>query len=76
MLPIMPRLTPKTAMWLWLIFGGIFAAFGLSTFFSAIGGAGLTSTVRLIVAVVFLMISAVYFRNAWNAYRDSRKPKV
>jgi hypothetical protein len=63
-------------MWLWLIFGGIFVAFGISTLVTAIGSAGLTSTVRFIVAVVFLMISAVYFRNAWNAHRDSRKPKV
>jgi len=45
----MPRLTPKTALWLWLIFGGIFAASGISTFLN--------------------------FRNAWKAYRDSRKPK-
>jgi len=38
---IMARLTPKTAMWLWLIFGGIFAAFGISTFLGAIGSVGL-----------------------------------
>jgi len=72
---IMARLTPKTAMWFWLIFGGIFAAFGISTFLSAIGSAGLIRTIRLIVALVFLMISGVYFRNAWNAYRDGRNPK-
>ena len=70
---IMARLTPKTAMWFWLIFGGIFAAFALSTLLSTIGSAGLIRTIRLIVALVFLMISAVYFRNAWNAYRDGRK---
>ena len=72
---IMARLTPKTARWFWLIFGGIFAAFGISTFLSAIGSAGLIRTIRLIVALVFLMISGVYFRNAWNAYRDGRNPK-
>ena len=72
---IMPRLTPKTAMWLWLIFGAIFGAFGLSTFVAAIGRAGLTQTVRFIVGGGFLMVSAVYFRNAWAAYRDSRNPK-
>ena len=71
----MARLTPKTAMWFWLIFGGIFAAFGISIFLSAIASAGLIRTIRLIVAVVLLMISGVYFRNAWNAYRDSRNPK-
>jgi uncharacterized membrane-anchored protein YitT (DUF2179 family) len=73
--PIMPRLTPKTAMWLWLIFGGIFGAFGLSTLLSAIGSAGLTSTVRFVAAGVGLAISAFYFRNAWKAYRDGRNPK-
>jgi predicted permease len=62
-------------MWLWLIFGGIFAAFGISTFLSAIGSAGLIGTLRFIVALVFLMISVLYFRYAWNAYRDSRTPK-
>ena len=71
----MARLSPKNAMWFWLIFGGIFAAFGISTFLSAIGSAGLIRTIRLIVALVFLMISGVYFRNAWNAYRDGRNPK-
>ncbi len=71
----MPRLTPKTAMWLWLIFGGIFAAFRISTFLSALGSTGLTSTVRFGAAVVGLAISAFYFRNAWKACRDSRKPK-
>jgi hypothetical protein len=71
---IMARLTPKTAMWLRLIFGGVFAAFGLSTFVGAIGSVGLTRTLRFIVAGCFLMLSGVYFRNAWNAYRDSRNP--
>lgn len=71
----MPRLTPKTAMWLWLIFGGIFAAFGISTFLSAMGSEGLTSTVRFVAAVVGFAISAFYFRNAWKAYRDNRIPK-
>jgi len=72
---IMARMTPKTAMCLWLIFGGIFAAFALSTLLSTIGSAGLIQTIRLIVALVFVMISGVYFRNAWNAYRDSRNRK-
>ena len=72
---IMARLTPKTAMWFWLIFGGIFAAFGISTFLGAIGSVGLTRTLRFIVAGCFLMLSGVYFRNAWNAYRDGRSPK-
>ncbi len=71
----MPRLTPKTALWLWLIFGAIFAAFGISTFLNALDSTGLTRTVRVGAAVVGLAISAFYFRNAWNAYRDSRKPK-
>ena len=71
----MPRLTPKTALWLWLIFGGIFAAFGISTFLSALGSTGIIGTLRLIVAGCFLMIGALYFRYAWNAYRDSRSPK-
>jgi len=72
---IMARLTPKTARWFWLIFGGIFAAFGISTFLGAIGSVGLTRTLRFIVAGCFLMLSGVYFRNAWNAYRDGRSPK-
>jgi len=72
---IMARLTPKTAMWFWLIFGGVFAAFGISTFLSGIASAGPVRTIRLIVALVFLMLSGVYFRNAWNAYRDGRNPK-
>ena len=72
---IMPRLTPKTAMSLWLIFGGIFAAFGISTFLSALGSTGLTSTIRFGAAVVGLVISAFYFRNAWKAYHDSKTPK-
>jgi len=72
---IMARLTPKIAMWFWLIFGGIFAAFGLSTFLGAIGSVGLTRTLRFIVASCFLMLSGVYFRKALNAYRDGRNPK-
>jgi hypothetical protein len=72
---IMARMTPRTAMWLWLIFGGIFAASGLTAFLSAIGGAGLLQTLRFIVAGCFLMISAACFRNAWNASRDYRNPK-
>ena len=72
---IMARMTPRMAMWLWLIFGGIFAASGLTAFISAIGGAGLLQTLRFIVAGCFLMISAACFRNAWNAYRDGRNPK-
>ena len=73
---IMARLTPKIAMWFWLIFGGIFAAFGISTFLGVIGSVGLTRTLRFIVAGCFLMLSGVYFRNAWNAYRDGRSPKA
>ena len=69
----MARMMPRTAMWLWLIFGGIFAASGLTAFLSAIGGAGLLQTLRFIVAGCFLMISAACFRNAWNANRDDRK---
>jgi hypothetical protein len=72
---LMPRLTPKTALWLWLIFGGIFAAFGISTFLSAIGSKGLTSMLRFVVAGCLLMIGGLYFRYAWSAYRDSRTPK-
>jgi hypothetical protein len=72
---IMARLTPKTAMWLWLIFGGIFSAFGISTFLGAIGIAGLIRTLRFILAGCFLMLSGASFRNAWNAYRDGRNPK-
>ena len=71
----MARLTPKTAMWLSLIFGGIFGASGLSTFFSAISGAGLPQTLRFIVGGCFVMIGVVCFRNAWNSYRDDRNPK-
>ena len=56
---IMARLTPKTAMWLWLIFGGIFGAFALSTFLSAIGSAGIIRTLRFILAGCFLMIGAL-----------------
>ena len=71
---IMARLTPKTAMSLWLIFGGIFAAFGISTFLGAIGSVGLTRPLRFIVAGCFLLLSGASFRNAWNAYRDGRNP--
>lgn len=72
---VMARLTPRTATWLWLILGGIFAAFGLSAFFSAIGSAGLPQTLRLIVAGCFLMLGALYLRKAWSGYRDDRNPQ-
>jgi len=62
-------------MWLWLIFGGIFAVFGVSTLLSAIDSGGVTRAVRFIVAMVLLISSAVYFRNAWSTYRDSKSPK-
>ena len=70
----MARLTPKTAMWFWLIFGRT-AAFGISTFLGAIGSVSLIRTLRFIVASCFLMLSGVSFRKALNAYRDGRNPK-
>ena len=65
---IMARLTPKTAMWFWLIFGGIFAAFGISTFLGAIGSVSLIRTLRFIVASCFLMLSGVSFRKALKCF--------
>jgi hypothetical protein len=72
---IMARLTPRTAMWLWLILGAIFAASGLTAFLSAIGGAGLLQTLRLIVGGCFVMIGTLYLRKAWSGYRDGEDPK-
>jgi hypothetical protein len=72
---IMAQLTRKAAMWLWWILGGIFAAFGLTAFLSAIGSAGLPQTLRLIMAGCFLMLGALCFRKAWSGYRDDRNPQ-
>jgi hypothetical protein len=71
----MAGLTRKAAMWLQLIFGGIFAVFGLTAFLSAVGSGGLPQTLRLIVAGCFLMLGALYLRKAWSGYRDGRNPK-